>query len=198
MSDTSLAIIRDSGLLSSADSSALVELAADVQQSFATAQVFRTDTEMRLSVLNDMKHPTPDSKYWQAVREQDVFVTELVHLSYEYRKVQIELKRLRRKLEAETDDIDREALEVEIEHHGFVLAQMARTAHHRVREIKAWSDIKDELRPLLRYGDNDVNRHQLEAAKIRWTNEAKFVNEHTPIADARNIIGLAQAAAKAD
>ena len=31
-------------------------------------QIFRTKTEAHLSVLNDSKHPTKASKYWQAVR----------------------------------------------------------------------------------------------------------------------------------
>ena len=195
MSDA-LMIINESGLLTTDDSARLMALSNEVQQTFATAQVFRTTTEMQVSVLNDMKRPTADSKYWQAVREQDVFVQELVHLSYEYRKVLLELRRLRRKLETEEDDIEREALELEIEHQSFVAMIMARQAHHRVREIAAWSEIKDQLVPHLKYGTEDVNAHQLEAMRIRWTMEAQLVNEHTPVADARNILGLAQATQK--
>jgi len=191
-----LMIINESGLLTTDDSARLMALSNEVQQTFATAQVFRTTTEMQVSVLNDMKRPTADSKYWQAVREQDVFVQELVHLSYEYRKVLLELRRLRRKLETEEDDIEREALELEIEHQSFVAMIMARQAHHRVREIAAWSEIKDQLVPHLKYGTEDVNAHQLEAMRIRWTMEAQLVNEHTPVADARNILGLAQATQK--
>lgn len=188
----SLTLIKQAnGLLTLDDQQALANLAGELQQTFTTAQVFRTDTEMRVSVLNDVKRPTPDAKYWQATREQDVFLTELVNLSYEYRKVQLELKRLRRKLEIEQDDIEQEALALEIEHQTWVATMMMRTAHHRVREIEAWAQIKEELKPHLKYGEDDVNAHQLEAMRLRYAYEAQFVNEHTPVADARNILGLA-------
>ena len=186
-----LALISNSGLLSKDDNLQLTQLSADMEHCFKTAQRFRTTTEMRVSVLNDMKHPTPDSKYWQAVREQDVFVTQLIELCYEYRKVLIELRRLERDIAQESDEIEKDALRLEIEHQNWRLTLMKRTAHHRVREISMWAAVKQELRPHLKFGTQDVNLHQLEAMKIRWNNEAKLVNEHTPPADARNILSLA-------
>lgn len=192
-----LTLVGESGLLSREDHDRLKALAPAMRQSFATAQVFRTETEARISVLNDMKHPTPDSKYWQAVREQDVFATELGHLSYEYRKTQLEIRRLQRQLGAEEDDLEREALELEIERQHYILALQERTAHHRVREIEQWERVKQELVPHLKYGADDPNSHQLEAMRLRWAREAQLVNEHTPPADARNILGLAQAAMRA-
>jgi len=195
MSD-SLALIQQSGLLDASDQRQLATLMSDVSQSFETAQVFRTQTEMRVSVLNDVKHPTPDSKYWQAVREQDVHFTELVHLSYEYRKKMLEIKRLERDRDAEEDDLERAMLDLEIEHQNYILMLMRRQAHHRTREVASWAAIKDELRPLLKYGDADVNSHQLEAMRIRFGNEARLVNDHTPVADARNVLALAMQAEK--
>jgi len=196
MSENSLALIEAAGLLQAEDAKALSMLGPELRHTFETAQVFRTPTEMRLSVLNDFKRPTADAKYWQAVREQDVFVNELVSLSYEYRKVLIDIKRLEKQLAGETDEIERESLELEIEHKQWIGQQMSRTAHHRVREIRAWSQIKAELLPQLKYGDANVDAHQLEAMRLRWMKEAALVNEHTPPADARNILGLAHAASK--
>lgn len=191
-----LALVGESGLLSPTDHARLQALAPAMRQSFATAQVFRTETEARVSVLNDMKHPTADSKYWQAVREQDVFATELGHLSYEYRKTQIEIRRLQRRLDAEEDDLEQEALALEIERQRYILALQERTAHHRVREIEQWERLKTELLPHLKYGADDPNPHQLESMRLRWVREAQLVNNHTPPADARNILGLAEAALK--
>ena len=54
--------------------------------------MFRTETEMRISVLNDLKHPTPGAKYWQAVREQNVFFEQMIFLSFDYRENDIEIK----------------------------------------------------------------------------------------------------------
>lgn len=59
-----------------------------------TAQIFRSEVEMRFSVLNDVKFPTPDAKYWQAVREQDVHCSNLVQLTYEFELEIIKIKNL--------------------------------------------------------------------------------------------------------
>ena len=40
--------------------------------------MFRTETEMQFSVLNDAKYPTKAAKYWQCVREQNVFLENLM------------------------------------------------------------------------------------------------------------------------
>ena len=49
-------------------------------------QMFRTETEMRFSVLSDNKYPTKAAKYWQSVREQNTHFENLVHLSFDARK----------------------------------------------------------------------------------------------------------------
>lgn len=191
-----LTIIKDSEILKEIDFSALSELKDELLQTMDTVQVFRTRTEMKVSVTNDMKCPTWDSKYWQAVKEQNVMFTELVMLSYEYRKNALEIRKLRREKDREGDDIEQELIQVEIERKRFMAIQMEKTAKERIREIEEWSAIKAELRPHLKYGEQDVNAHQLEAMQLRFSNQAKLVNEHTAIADARNILGLADMAYK--
>jgi hypothetical protein len=191
-----LTIIQDTGMLAEHDMVALMALSDELRQNWQAAQVFRTRTEMVVSVLNDIKHPTPDSKYWQAVREQAVMLAELVNLGYEYRKVLIELKRLHRSLLTEQDDIEIEALGVEIEQQEWIAAQMQRTAHHRAREINEWSRIKALLVPDMKHGIEDVDAHQLEAMRQRFSAEVRLVNDYTPVADARNIIGLAATAGR--
>ena len=42
----------------------------ELRDSWTKKQVFRTETEARISVLQDMKYPNKASKYWQCVREQ--------------------------------------------------------------------------------------------------------------------------------
>ena len=190
MSDT-LALIQEAGLLPLESVITLSALTPELERTWRTAQMFRTRTEMAVSVLNDVKHPTPDSKYWQAVREQDVFVNELTALSFEYRKNEVEQRKLTRQMAECTDDLEREALQVEAERLAWVAAQMRRVAAHRMREIMEWSRIKAELEPLLRYGIEDVDAHQLQAFQKRFNAEASLVTEHTPLADARNVFGLA-------
>ena len=191
-----LDIVKGSQILKSDELSALAALSDELRQTWETVQVFRTRTEMEVSVLTDMKRPTPDSKYWQAVREQNVMFGELVNLSYEYRKKAVETRKMERDLEPLTDEIDRELKQIEIEQNQWHLLNMERAAHDRIREILEWSDIKTQLVPHLRYGTEDVNAHQLEAMRLRYSQEANFITEQTPIADARNIRGLAEMAMK--
>ncbi len=54
-------------VLNAEDQKVYDNLLDECRDSWRKRQVFRTETEMRLSVLNDGKHPTPASKYWQAV-----------------------------------------------------------------------------------------------------------------------------------
>lgn len=191
-----LEIIKDAAILQDKDFVELSNLKEELCHTWETVQVFRTRTEMKVSILNDMKHPTPDSKYWQAVREQNVMFGELVNLSYEYRKKSVETRKLQRDILVETDELEKELKQIEVEQNEWNMRNMGRVAHDRIREIFEWSMIKKELFPDLKYGIDDVDGHQLESMQQRFQTEAKLVTVYTPIADARNIIGLADMADK--
>ena len=45
------------------DAQLIRELREELTDTWSKRQIFRTETEMRVSVLNDVKHPTPASKY---------------------------------------------------------------------------------------------------------------------------------------
>ena len=61
-------------------------LIPELKDTWKKKQVFRTETEMRFSVLSDNKYPTRASKYWQCVREQNTHFENLMHLSFDARK----------------------------------------------------------------------------------------------------------------
>mgnify|MGYP001196071335 FL=1 len=86
--------IKDVDILEKNDLTTVAELSKELQRVFEVKQVWRTETEMRYSVLNDTSFPTPASKYWQCVREQDVFFGNLIQLSCDYQKTQGELELL--------------------------------------------------------------------------------------------------------
>lgn len=121
LNKTPFNIIQNSDILTREDLDVLTPLTEELQESFKKSQVFRTRTEMEVSVLNNLKFPTPASKYWQAIREQNVMFSELVMLSYEYRKNIVEIKKLQRDLEAEEDVLESELIQIEIEKKLFVL-----------------------------------------------------------------------------
>ena len=191
MIQNALDIIKDASVLAANDFSSLVALQDELKQTWETVQVFRTRTEMEVSVLQDIKHPTPDSKYWQAIREQNVMFTELVGLSYEYRKKAVELKKLKRDLMAESDELERELKQIEIEQTEWIMLQQERVAQDRIREILEWSDIKKKLLPDIKYGVDNVDKHQMESFYKRFNAEANNITPHTPPADAINLAGKA-------
>ena len=170
--NTSLNIIEKSSILNVDDLTKIQDMKAELLNVFEKAQTFRTPTEMRIAVLDDIRHPTPDSKYWQAVREQNVMFQELVMLSYEYRKNEIEIKKLQRDLISEPDDIECELLQVEIEQKTFISKNQERTANGRIQEILEWHTIKDDLVNQLTAGADDCDTHQLISYTIAWINQS--------------------------
>ena len=94
-------------------------MVGELRDTWSKKQMFRTETEMRMSVLQDFKFPTKASKYWQAVREQNVFLEQLIYLSFEYRRNDVKLKKLERKLNEETDDLKKELCQIDIDEKTF-------------------------------------------------------------------------------
>jgi hypothetical protein len=185
----SLLIIESSKILKQEDIQLLSGLKDEMQDVFLTAQIFRTRTEMETSVLNDLKFPTPDSKYWQSVREQNVMFQELVTLSYEYRKNRVEIKILERDLAVETDELKRELLQIEIDKKQFIAINQERTAKDRIREINEWHKIKEELIPKMTASLIDVDEHQLVSYTIRWVNQLVGMDKNTSISEKNNLLG---------
>ena len=79
-------------LLSEQDTKAYKELMVELRDNYEKDTMFRTEVEMRFSVLNDGKHPTRGSKYWQSVKEQKSHLLSLVELSFGYRENNVEIK----------------------------------------------------------------------------------------------------------
>ena len=78
---------------------AFKEMTAELRDTWTKKQVFRTETEMRMSVLQDMKYPTKAAKYWQCVREQNVFLENLMSLSFDCRRKEAKIKWLEEKMD---------------------------------------------------------------------------------------------------
>ena len=143
----------------------MTKLVAECNDSMAKKQMWRTDTEARFSVLNDAKHPTNASKYWQAVKEQSVFAEQFTLLSFNYRRNEIKIKKIKHQIEhMEADDeFALMELEVDLDECLFNKKEYKRQALDRVREIQMWSDIKKELTDAEDFDTENVNTHQIES-----------------------------------
>jgi D-lyxose ketol-isomerase len=92
-----------------------------------------------------MKYPTKAAKYWQCVREQNVFLENLMSLSFDYRRNDIKIKRLEKKIEEEKDDLKKELWKIDLDEKIYAKANMELTAKDRMRELKMWSKLKNRI-----------------------------------------------------
>ena len=167
------------------------EMTSELRDTWTKKQVFRTETEMRMSVLQDAKYPTKASKYWQCVREQNVFLENLMTLSFDARRNEVKLKRLQEKLKTEEDPLKRELLQIDIDEKTYSVANMQLVARDRMREIKLWSVLKKEFNDGS-FDDKDVNSHQLDSYHLIMKNKAETLTTGSSQPEVFNVLGQLQ------
>ena len=163
----------------------------ELRDTWTKKQIFRTETEMRFSVLNDMKYPTKASKYWQCVREQNVYLENLMSLSFDYRRTEVKLKRLKQKLAEETDELKKELIQIDIDEKTYAKANMQLTAKDRMREIRLWSQLKKENDDGT-FDKQDVNQHQLESYHKIMINRKNTLTPGSSQPEVFNVLGQLQ------
>jgi|TARA_R100000781_G_scaffold44216_1_gene30064 Xaa-Pro aminopeptidase len=175
-------------MLKKEDNNFLKELKKELEATHNKVQIYRTETEMRYSVLNDASFPTKASKYWQCVREQDVFYTNLREESYAYRKLLVEIQKIERAIKNEQDDLEIELLEIGLEQKLWEKEERERMGKDRVREIEHWSRLKKELDDGS-FDTKNVNVHQKESLKLQLQERAKNLTPGSSQGEALNVIG---------
>jgi hypothetical protein len=164
------------------------KLIPELQDTWHKKQMFRTETEMRFSVLSDNKYPTKAAKYWQSVREQNTHFENLVHLSFDARKNEVEIKKLQRDIKKEKDPLEVELKQIELEEKLYGKASMELVAKHRMREVATWSKLKKEFDDN-QFNKQDVNDHQAESYKLQLQHRANTITAGTSQAEVFNIVG---------
>jgi len=167
------------------------ELTGELRDTWTKKQVFRTETEMRMSVLQDAKYPTKAAKYWQCIREQNVFLENLMSLSFDARRNEVKLKRLQEKLKTEEDPLKKELLQIDIDEKTYSVANMQLVARDRMREIKLWSTLKKEFDDGS-FDTQDVNRHQLDSYHMIMKNKAETLTSGSSQPEVFNVLGQLQ------
>ena len=163
-------------------------MTAELRDTWTKKQVFRTETEMRMSVLQDMKYPTKAAKYWQCVREQNVFLENLMSLSFDCRRSEAKVKWLEKKIETEQDEYKLEKYKIDLDEARYGLANMQLVARDRMREIKLWSTLKKEFDDGT-FDTQDVNRHQLESYHQIMKNKAQTLSAGSSQPEIFNVLG---------
>ena len=166
-------------------------LTEELRDTWTKKQMFRTETEMQFSVLNDAKYPTKASKYWQCVREQNVFLENLMSLSFDYRRTEVKIKRLQEKLDKEEDPLKRELLQIDIDEKTYGKASMQLVARDRMREIKLWSKFKKQFDDGS-FDTKNVNTHQLNSYHLTMKNKAETLTSGSSQPEVFNVLGQLQ------
>jgi hypothetical protein len=124
----------------------LADKKEELQKTLRTRQIYRTEIEMRVGVLQGADFPTKSAKYWQCVREQAGMLQILAYTSIELRKTELDIKRILRKLEnIQLDELDKEELIIELDQLAIKKSIAEDEMADRIREIRLWSDLKQEL-----------------------------------------------------
>ena len=178
-------------LLDPEDVQKFKELTSELRDTWTKKQMFRTETEMQFSVLNDAKYPTKAAKYWQCVREQNVFLENLMTLSFDYRRVEVKIKRLQEKLEKEEDPLKKELTQIDIDEKTYSKASMQLVARDRMREITLWSKFK-KIFDDGSFDTTNVNTHQLNSYHLTMKNKAETLTQGSSQPEVFNVLGQLQ------
>jgi len=185
-------------VLQTEDAQTIIALKEELTDNWTKKQIFRTETEMRISVLNDGKHPTSASKYWQSVREQSAHFDAMMGLSFDLRRNEIKRMKLERKLQKSIDegkDLKELELRVDLDQNLYQRANMEQVAKDRVREIATWSKLKAELDDGT-FDTQNVNTHQASSYRLALENRVKALGPNSGPAEVINAAGPLQTVAR--
>ena len=178
-------------ILEPEDVSTFKAMTEELRDTWTKKQMFRTETEMSFSVLNDAKYPTKAAKYWQCVREQNVFLENLMTLSFDFRRTEVKIKRLQEKLDNEENELKRELLQIDIDEKVYGKASMQLVARDRMREIKLWSKFKKQFDDGS-FDTKNVNTHQLNSYHLTMKNKAETLTQGSSQPEVFNVLGQLQ------
>ncbi len=184
--------VQQSKLLEEKELQRLIGLMPELQHVILTRTIFRTPTEARFSVLNDLKHPTPASKYHQAKLEQAVMFHELIKLSFSFRRANIDLADFRARLKKATG-YQRQRLQVDIDEKSYSVINMRKEALERLRELEMWSRIKRELEEQGEFDRDSKDNDELVALAKRYCLELPIaLRSQSDVGSAVNVIAQAR------
>lgn len=184
-----------SKVLDKKDLNIFKNLLPELKDSWSKRQIYRSEVEIRASVLNDASFPDNSSKYWQAVREQSIMFEALINMTFEYRENEIKIEKNKDLLEKENNPYDKKLLEIQLEKLLFFKASMELVAKDRIRELKIWSEIKKELDDGS-FDNQNFGTDQLNSLIKKLDYKSKLFNKETTVEEKFNIVSVLQTAKK--
>ena len=162
-------------------------------------QIFRTKTEAHLSVLNDSKHPTKASKYWQSVRELTSAMETIVRGSFSVKRNLVKISETKALIEKfskkNKEKYKHKILKLQILLEEMEFNKIIRNSEikDQVREIKMWSDICTDLDDGT-FNTQDCNVHQVDSLRAHFENRLKALGPGSDMADVMTTRGMVKSA----
>ena len=167
--------INTSDVLSSTDSSFVFSISKEVQRLHETSQKWRSEFIIRNAVLSNSKCPLPSSKFEQASREYLMYFEQLLFHSFDYEKKLIESEKKQLDIDdlgnTKRDKLNKKLLNLEKLEIDWQLIQIKRDARERVRELRVWSKVIQELIATKTFNPDNVESFQKEHWTQRWQND---------------------------
>ena len=111
-----------------------------------------------------------------------------MHLSFDARKNEVEIEKLRRDIAKEKDPLEKKLKQIELEEKLYSKAQMELVAKHRMREVATWSKLKKEFHDGS-FDDKDVNTHQAHSYKLRLEHQKATLTPGSSQPEVFNVLG---------
>ena len=112
-------------------------------------------------------------------------------LSFDYRRNDVKIKRLEKKIIDEEDDLKKELWKIDLDEKRYGKANMELTAKDRMRELKMWSKLKVEFNDGS-FNDQDVDQHQLESYNKIMQHKSKTLTPGSSQSEVFNVMGQLQ------
>jgi len=130
------------------DTKFLQEHSKHLKQVVESTHMWRTE-EQKNQIINDFHFPTLHAKFHQAILEQKVQFDQTMYLAKDFELKKLEIEELECDLE-ELDDskrseIQSKKIQIEIQFKQYELKQMEIAMNYRMKEIKGWQSIQEEL-----------------------------------------------------
>ena len=118
----------------------------------------------------------------------------MMNLSFDMRRNQVERLKLERKMDkaiGKGDELAQMEVQIDLDQNIYGKACMEQVAHDRVRELKTWSKIKDELNDGS-FDDKEVNTHQVQSLRLTLQNRVQSLGQQSSPSEVMNAVGPLQ------
>ena len=115
----------------------------------------------------------------------------LMQLSFDARKNDIEIKQKLKELDEDTDPLKKELIQIDIDQKTYSKATMQLVAAHRMREVTEWSNFKKIYNDGT-FDDKNVDTHQLLSYKKIMKNRQNTLTPGSSQPEVFNVLGQMQ------